>query len=54
VQEALQRELPQTGEAAFDVSDLEAVVERLVRISIGDPARRAIGVQEAEPDRDLE
>ena len=51
--QALERELPEAGQPVLDVGDPEPVLERLVRVAVGDAARVTVRPQEAEPDRQL-
>ena len=52
--EALERQLPETGEPALDVRDPEPVVESRVRVVVRNVADDSVRVQEPEPDPDLD
>jgi hypothetical protein len=54
VDRPLQAQLDQPVEVPLDPDHLQAVVEGLRRIAVGDPAGQLVEAQEAEPDRELE
>ena len=53
VHDPLERELDQCVRMALDPDHVQAVVERLRRIAVGDPACGLVGGEETEPDRKL-